>query len=104
MKVLLERSLVTVDKGNKLRMHDLLRDMGRQIVFEESPFVPENCSRLWQRVEVFDILSKYKGTEVVQGLTLKFPNENIVSLNTEAFQKMCKLRLLQLAGNFSKQV
>jgi hypothetical protein len=36
--------------------------MGRQIVYEESPFDPEKRSRLWRREEVFDILSKHKVT------------------------------------------
>ncbi|CAI8600900.1 unnamed protein product [Vicia faba] len=98
IKVLVERSLVTVDNKNKLRMHDLLRDMGRQIIYEESPFDPENRSRLWRHEEVFDILSKQKGTEAVKGLTLEFPGKNTVCLNTNAFKKMNKLRLLQLAG------
>ena len=60
IKVLVERSLVTVDNRNKLRMHDLLSDMGRPIIYEESPFDPEKRSRLWRRDEVFDILSKHK--------------------------------------------
>jgi hypothetical protein len=60
IKVLVERSLVTVDNRNKLRMHHLLRDMGRHIIYEESPFDPEKRSRLWRREEVFDILSKHK--------------------------------------------
>jgi len=60
IKVLVERSLVTVDNRNKLRMHDLLRDMGRQIIYEESPFDPENRSRLWRREEVYDVLLKQK--------------------------------------------
>ncbi|CAK8535475.1 unnamed protein product [Lathyrus sativus] len=98
IKVLVERSLVTVDSRNKLRMHDLLRDMGRQIIYEESPFDPENRSRLWRREEVFDMLSKQKGTEAVKGLTLEFPDKNTVCLNTKAFKQMSKLRLLQLAG------
>ncbi|XP_045827449.1 uncharacterized protein LOC123919545 isoform X2 [Trifolium pratense] len=98
IKVLIERTLVTVDHRNKLRMHELLRDMGRQIVYEESPFDPEKRSRLWRREEVFDILSKYKGTEAVKGLALEFPRENTVCLNTKAFKKMNKLRLLQLSG------
>ncbi|KAL4394834.1 hypothetical protein AHAS_Ahas02G0191600 [Arachis hypogaea] len=44
--VLIDRSLVTVDNKNKLGMHDLLRDMGREIVREKYPKEPENCSRL----------------------------------------------------------
>ncbi|MCI11165.1 TIR-NBS-LRR RCT1 resistance protein, partial [Trifolium medium] len=72
--------------------------MGRQIIYEESPIDPENRSRLWRREEVFDILSKHKGTDGVKGLALEFPRKNTVCLNTKAFKKMNKLRLLQLAG------
>ncbi|KEH16185.1 TIR-NBS-LRR RCT1-like resistance protein, putative [Medicago truncatula] len=79
-------------------MHDLLRDMGRQIIYEESPFDPENRSRLWRREEVYDVLLKQKGTEAVKGLALVFPRKNKVCLNTKAFKKMNKLRLLQLSG------
>jgi hypothetical protein len=38
----------------------LLRDMGRQIIYEESPTDPEKRSRLWCHEEVFDILAKCK--------------------------------------------
>ncbi|KAI9085156.1 hypothetical protein K1719_032867 [Acacia pycnantha] len=37
ISVLVERSLVTIDEKNKLDMHDLLRDMGREIIREKSP-------------------------------------------------------------------
>ncbi|KAI5391816.1 hypothetical protein KIW84_076572 [Lathyrus oleraceus] len=97
IKVLEERSLVTLDNKNKLRMHDLLRDMGRQIIYEESPFDPEDRSRLWRCDEVVDILSNDKGTRAIKGLALEFPKKTL-SLNTMAFEKMNKLRLLKLAG------
>ncbi|KAK2379129.1 disease resistance protein RPV1 [Trifolium repens] len=96
IKVLIERSLVTVDNRNKLRMHDLLRDMGRQIIYEESPTDPEKRSRLWCHEEVFDVLAKCKGTEAVKGLALEFPKKDC--LETKAFENMNKLRLLRLAA------
>ena len=37
ISVLVERSLVTIDDKNKLGMHDLLRDMGREITRHKSP-------------------------------------------------------------------
>ena len=64
IKVLVERALVTIDNRNKLRMHDLLRDMGRQIIYEEAPSDPEKRSRLWRHEEVFDILEKLKVREL----------------------------------------
>ncbi|MCH93981.1 TMV resistance protein N-like, partial [Trifolium medium] len=41
ISVLVERSLVIVDDKNRLGMHDLLRDMGREIIREKSPKEPE---------------------------------------------------------------
>ncbi|KAI9077619.1 hypothetical protein K1719_040394 [Acacia pycnantha] len=54
--VLMERSLVTVDEKNKLCMHDLLRDMGREIIREESPKDFGKRSRLWFHEDVINVL------------------------------------------------
>jgi len=59
IKVLVERSLVIVDDKNKLGMHDLLRDMGREIIREKSPMEPEERSRLWFHGDVLDVLSEH---------------------------------------------
>ncbi|CAK8533380.1 unnamed protein product [Lathyrus sativus] len=98
ISVLVERSLVTVDDKNKLGMHDLLRDMGREIIREKSPKKPEERSRLWFHQDVLDVLSDRNGTNVVEGLALKFPIANSECFSTKAFKKMKKLRLLQLVG------
>ncbi|XP_027906044.1 TMV resistance protein N-like isoform X2 [Vigna unguiculata] len=98
IRVLTERSLVTIDHNNTLGMHDLLRDMGREIIRGKSPKEPEERSRLWFLEDVLDVLSKETGTKAIEGLALKLPRTNTKSLNTKAFKKMKKLRLLQLAG------
>jgi hypothetical protein len=56
INVLVERSLVTVDDKNMLGMHDLLRDMGREIIREKSPKEPEERSRLWFHKDVLGVL------------------------------------------------
>ncbi|KAL5180349.1 TMV resistance protein N [Glycine soja] len=98
IRVLVERSLVTVDKKNKLGMHDLLRDMGREIIRVKSPKEPEERSRLWFHEDVLDVLLKESGTKAVEGLTLMLPRSNTKCLSTTSFKKMKKLRLLQFAG------
>jgi hypothetical protein len=45
--VLKEKSLITIDEHKILAMHNLLRDMGREIVRLESPKDPGKRSRLW---------------------------------------------------------
>jgi len=56
--VLTQRCLVSFNEKNKLIMHDLLRDMGREIVRVQSPNDPRRRSRLWIREEVADILRR----------------------------------------------
>jgi len=58
ISVLVERSLVTVDNRNRLGMHDLLRDMGREIIRDKSPKEPEDRSRLWFNKDVLDVLTE----------------------------------------------
>ncbi|XP_030949195.1 TMV resistance protein N-like [Quercus lobata] len=95
ISVLIERCLLTVDERNKLMMHDLLRDMGREIVRENDPKEPGKRSRLWLDEEVIDILTLCKGMEGVEGLALKLPRSE-VNFNTKAFINMGRMRLLQL--------
>ncbi|CAI8597672.1 unnamed protein product [Vicia faba] len=67
-----------------------MRDMGREIIREESPRRPEERSRLWFHKDVVD------GKEGVLGLALKLPRANAKCFSTKAFEKMERLRLLQL--------
>ncbi|XP_039688481.1 disease resistance protein RUN1 isoform X2 [Medicago truncatula] len=98
ISVLVERSLVTVDDKNKLGMHDLLRDMGREIIREKSPKEPEEHSRLWFHEDVIDVLLEHTGTKAVEGLSLKLPGRSAQRFSTKTFENMKKLRLLQLSG------
>ncbi|XP_043691780.1 disease resistance protein RPV1-like [Telopea speciosissima] len=97
IKDLVQRALITIDNQKKLCMHDLLRDMGREIVHEESPKEPGKRSRLWFNEDVYYVLTEHKGTEAVEGLMLDNSSQLVeVLLSTKAFTKMHKLRLLQI--------
>jgi hypothetical protein len=58
INILIERSLVTINNKNELSMHDLIRDMGREVVRERSSNDLENRSRLWFREDVLHVLKK----------------------------------------------
>jgi len=60
IRILVERSLVTVDDKNQLGMHDLVRDMGREIIRSKSPMELEERSRLWFHEDVLDCVIKRK--------------------------------------------
>ena len=53
---LLDKALIRVDFKNCIQMHDLIQEMGKQVVHEESLKNPEQRSRLWDPKEVYDVL------------------------------------------------
>ncbi|CAN6561753.1 unnamed protein product [Malus baccata var. baccata] len=95
ISVLQERCLVTTNDDFTLVMHDLLRDMGREIVRLESRD-PGKRSRLWHHDDVLDVLTNKSGTEAIQGLTLDLQESDETIFSTEAFRNMHSLRLLKL--------
>ncbi|EEF42975.1 leucine-rich repeat-containing protein, putative [Ricinus communis] len=95
---LIGRCLLTINEGNKLIIHQLLRDMGREIVRQESPEDPGKRSRVWRDKDAFNLLRENTGTETVKGLTLDLQmlKEANTDLKTKAFGEMNKLKLLRL--------
>ncbi|KAF5951975.1 hypothetical protein HYC85_009919 [Camellia sinensis] len=105
ISALISRCLLRISKSNKLMMHDLLRDMGREVIRETYPKEPEKRSRLWFHEDVCYVLEKNKGTEAIEGVTLTLPVLKKIQWSNKAFAGMHKLRLLQinhvhLSGNF----
>lgn len=95
LSLLMERCLITIS-GNNIMMHDLLRDMGRQIVREISPKKCGERSRLWSHNDVVGVLKKKSGTNAIEGLSLKADVMDFQYFEVEAFAKMQELRLLEL--------
>jgi len=56
--ILIERGLIKVERRNKLGMHPLLRDMGREIIRQVCPEEPGKRSRLWFQEDVQDVLEE----------------------------------------------
>ena len=55
--VLHDKCLISIS-GNKLDMHDLLQQMGWEIVRQECPKEPGRRSRLWEQEDIFDVLKR----------------------------------------------
>ncbi|XP_019188313.1 PREDICTED: TMV resistance protein N-like [Ipomoea nil] len=83
IRSLIEKCLLTIHGGGefgRLEMHDLVRDMGREVVRKESPGDPSKRSRLMDPKDVFDVLQGNKGTGRIEGV---FVNSNILkNVNT----------------------
>ena len=55
---LIDKCLITVGQYDKLLIHDLLQQMGRDIVEQESPDLPGERSRLWCYEDVRKVLTQ----------------------------------------------
>ncbi|KAI8543543.1 hypothetical protein RHMOL_Rhmol08G0226900 [Rhododendron molle] len=96
IRVLADRCLIKYGPCNELLMHDLLRDMGREIVRQESIKEPGRRSRLWYKDDALEVLRDGTGTEAVEGLFLNFAEPSDIQLDPRAFEKMKRLWLLHL--------
>jgi hypothetical protein len=67
MDVLKDRSLISISKG-RVWMHDLIQEMGHEIVRLQCVDDPGKRSRLWKAGDIYNVLSKNK---VLCSLALK---------------------------------
>ncbi|KAJ7970184.1 Disease resistance protein [Quillaja saponaria] len=98
IRVLLEKSLINI-KENMLWMHDLIQDMGREIVRQDSPELGKR-SRLWFHEDAQEVLTNDMGTDKIEGIMLRFPNEEKLQWSGEAFKRMKNLRILMVENAY----
>ncbi|GAY56985.1 hypothetical protein CUMW_175920 [Citrus unshiu] len=94
ISVLVDKSLIAIDSHKKITMHDLLQELGREIVRQES-INPENRSRLWHHEDIYEVLTYNTGTEKIEGICLDLSKVKEIPLNPNTFAKMRKLRFLK---------
>uniref|UniRef100_A0A7N0SWV8 TIR domain-containing protein n=1 Tax=Kalanchoe fedtschenkoi TaxID=63787 RepID=A0A7N0SWV8_KALFE len=120
---LVDRCLVTTIYDGRIMMHQLIQEMGREVVRQEAYNQPGRRSRLWGHKETYNVLRTKKGTSAVKGLRLQLqlpvpnvlmssenhhnertskrrrcidPTSELRSLRTDAFTNMENLNLLEL--------
>ncbi|KEH34063.1 disease resistance protein (TIR-NBS-LRR class) [Medicago truncatula] len=107
IEVLLDKAFIQIKSNwhslakletDGLDMHDLLQEMGREIVNQESKD-PGKRSRLWRAEEISDILKENKGTEVVEGIRFHSTNVGDIYLKSDSFRRMTNLRYLHICND-----
>ncbi|XP_021817910.1 TMV resistance protein N-like [Prunus avium] len=95
IEVLIEKSLISVEHGDYIHMHDLLEKMGKDIIEQESPTEPGGRSRLWFHEDVEHVLTKNTGTNKITGIMLDFPkqDEEVFLDVGRSFSKMKNLKI-----------
>ncbi|XP_062009366.1 disease resistance protein RUN1-like [Rosa rugosa] len=105
VQVLLDKSLVTIF-GRELGMHDLVQELGWEIVRQECREEPGKRSRLWLANEIIHVLGRNRATSAVQSIFLEGPiEEDVVHSIDNAFSNMDRLRLLKIRNvKFSRNI
>ncbi|KAF8033916.1 hypothetical protein BT93_C0254 [Corymbia citriodora subsp. variegata] len=98
IQTLMERSLVTIEYGKIVQMHDLIQLMGQDVVKKECPNDPGKRSRLWCYDDVYEVLSTATGTNDVKGIVLGLQRPAKLHINPSAFTHMRRLKLLILSN------
>ncbi|XP_059461799.1 disease resistance protein RUN1-like [Corylus avellana] len=83
ISVLIQRCLLKVSETNEFTMHDLLRDMGREIVHGKHPNEPGKWSRLWLHEDAFDILTKRWHGFPLKFIPIDFYPRNLVVIDLQ---------------------
>ncbi|XP_059665555.1 disease resistance protein RPV1-like [Cornus florida] len=99
--ILIERSLITIANNKQLCMHDLLQEMGKEIVRHESPDDPGKRSRLWYYEDIYKVFRENTVTGTIKGIMLNLPDDHVpeeLHVDVNVFEKMKKLKLLKLSG------
>ncbi|GKB35055.1 disease resistance TIR-NBS-LRR class family protein, partial [Tanacetum coccineum] len=96
LKVLEQRSLITISEGGYLGMHDHIEEMGKNVVRRSHLEEPKKHSRLWIKEEIEDILANDMGTKATRCLKLKTTGIGNLRISKKGLGKMKKLRYLEV--------
>ncbi|KAK3416330.1 hypothetical protein EUGRSUZ_H01803 [Eucalyptus grandis] len=94
IQTLIERSLVTIKDDSTIQMHDLIEQMGQDIVKNECLDDPGRRSRLWCYDDAFEVLLEDTGTNAVKGIVLDLPTQKELDISPSVFTHMRRLKLL----------
>ncbi|XP_061369750.1 uncharacterized protein LOC133312550 [Gastrolobium bilobum] len=95
--VLIEKSLIKINVSSHVTLHDLIEDMGKEVVRREAPEEPGKRSRLWFPDDIVQVLEDNTGTSSIQIIMLDFLNlkfEEVVEWDGNAFKEMKNLKTL----------
>ena len=80
ISVLVDKSLIAIGSYNQIRMHDLLQELGREIVRQES-INPGNRSRLWHHEDIYEVLTYNTVSSLLWIIILKYSSIYKLDMN-----------------------
>ncbi|XP_028797837.1 TMV resistance protein N-like [Neltuma alba] len=84
MQIFIDKSLMTII-DQKVHMHGLVQEMGREIVRHRFPGKPERWSRLWDFDDIYDVMQSGRAIYEVEAIVLELENSHGSTLRVEVF-------------------
>ncbi|XP_010519812.1 PREDICTED: TMV resistance protein N-like [Tarenaya hassleriana] len=94
IRALIDKSLLTISK-NRLQMHNLIQETGKEIVRKKAPRVPGRRSRLWDHDDIYEVLTTNEPADAVECISLNLSEVKEMQLSARAFEKLYNLRFLK---------
>ncbi|KAI9119849.1 hypothetical protein K1719_009238 [Acacia pycnantha] len=101
IRTLCDKALIKANDHMPIEMHDLIQEMGWEIVREESINEPGRRSRLWDCEEIYDVLANNKGTNKLEGIMLDVTQIKDIQLNAKTIKRMTNLRFLKFYSDLN---
>ncbi|AES86727.2 LRR and NB-ARC domain disease resistance protein [Medicago truncatula] len=99
LETLKDKALITISEDNVISMHDILQEMGWEVVRQESSDLGK-CSRLWDVDDIFDVLKNDKGSDAIRSIRVDFLENRKLKLSPHVFDKMTNLQFLNFWVDF----
>ncbi|XP_010549731.1 PREDICTED: disease resistance protein RML1B [Tarenaya hassleriana] len=91
--VLTEKSLLDISNGY-IKMHDLVEQMGRELVRRQSIKNPGERLFLWDPKDISDMLVENSGTQLVEAVSLNMSEITDLFASDRAFEGLSNLKIL----------
>ncbi|XP_039029209.1 disease resistance protein RPP2A-like [Hibiscus syriacus] len=96
INTLLNKCLLDIDSYRRISMHDMLEEMGKDIVHQESKD-PEKRSRLWDFKEVNQVHRYNKENTSIEGIKFRMTRYDPLLSCRHGFENMLNLRYIDLS-------
>ncbi|KAK7383283.1 hypothetical protein VNO78_28957 [Psophocarpus tetragonolobus] len=106
LKVLKDNALIIEAKGSGISivsMHDLIQEMGWEIVREECIEDPGKRTRLWDPNDIHLVLKNNTGTKAIKSITFNMSKFDEVCLSPQVFAKMEQLKFLNFTQHYGDE-
>ncbi|XP_057742470.1 disease resistance protein RPV1-like [Arachis stenosperma] len=95
ISTLQRKALITIF-GNKIGMHDLIQQMGWEVVRQESNKDPAKLARINKPEDFCNLLKNSEEKSLVGGILIDMSQTKNIRLNANTFRNMPRLRFLKL--------